>query len=128
MCQIWLRSDSRVGKKRGGYRQTDRQRDTAALYSRWQPLDGSRLASGFVLGTASKYFISFKLARVKRCYYTLLVYKLFTQRTYSDMQIFIFLKWNVIVITELELCRYGESTPWMAVNAYVVQSSTKSTF
>ena len=34
VCQIWLRSDGRVEKKRGGYRQTDRQRETAALYSR----------------------------------------------------------------------------------------------
>ena len=32
MCQIWLRSDGRV--ERGGG--TDRQRDTAALYSRWR--------------------------------------------------------------------------------------------
>ena len=31
MCQIWLRSDGRVEKKRGGYRQT---KITAALYSR----------------------------------------------------------------------------------------------
>ena len=30
MCQIWLRSDGRVEKKEGV--QTDRQRDTAALY------------------------------------------------------------------------------------------------
>ena len=40
VCQIWLRSDGRVEK--GGYTQTDRQMDTAALYSRridfvWQP-------------------------------------------------------------------------------------------
>ena len=33
VCQIWLRSDGRV-KKKGGV-QTDRQRETAALYSRW---------------------------------------------------------------------------------------------
>ena len=33
MCQIWLRSDGRV-EKNGGV-QTDRQRDTAALYSRY---------------------------------------------------------------------------------------------
>ena len=38
VCQIWLRSDGRVEKGWGGGvqtdRQTDRQRDTAALYSR----------------------------------------------------------------------------------------------
>ena len=27
VCQIWLRSDGRVEKKGGGYRQTDRQTD-----------------------------------------------------------------------------------------------------
>ena len=34
VCQIWLRSDGRV-EKGDGYTQTDRQRDTAALYSRY---------------------------------------------------------------------------------------------
>ena len=35
VCQIWSRSDSRVERGGGGTdRQTDIQRDTAALYSR----------------------------------------------------------------------------------------------
>ena len=57
MCAKFGCGPTVVSEKKGGGtdRQTDRQRDTAALYSRWQPLDGSRLASGFVLGTASKY-------------------------------------------------------------------------
>ena len=67
--------------------------EVLSVVTRWQhlvqcqPPDGSRLASGFLVGTDAT--IVFRITHVgkKRCYYKLLVHKLFLQLTYSDTQV-----------------------------------------
>ena len=85
---------------------TSQRRFELTCYSTMDPSDCSSLWSGFVLGTAVKYWISFISRVYKRCYYTRLVYNIFTQRTYSYMQdVFLFLKVNLS-----HLCRSFKST------------------
>ena len=57
MCQIWLRSDGRVDKKRGV--QTDRQRETAALYNRCFVDRGVLLGGGESVILWNKFFCCF---------------------------------------------------------------------
>ena len=64
----------------------------------WQPRDESRIESDFVLGTAVKNVFVLTLVRKKTCYNIRLVYKLFSQCTYSDMRVFLRFKQLPIVI------------------------------
>ena len=52
----------------------------------------------FVLGTAVKNVFILTLACKRTCYYTRLVYKLFSQSTYSDVQVFLCFKQLPIAI------------------------------
>ena len=63
----------------------------------WQPPDGSRLASGFLVGTDA--IIVFLISREGKKDVTrkLLVYKPFWQRTNSDTNVFSRFKWKIAV-------------------------------
>ena len=73
----------------------------------WQPPDGSRLASGFLVGTDAIIVFLISRAGKKRCYYKLLVYKPFWQRTYSDTKVFLRFK-RFILINHWYIAKYFE--------------------
>ena len=78
----------------------------------WQPPDGSRLASEFLVGTDAIILFLITRAGKKRRYYTLLVYKLFLQRTYSDTQVSLRFK-NTLFCTPMYTCHlWWNYTAW----------------
>ena len=79
--------------------QRSRRRDKGL----WKLPDGRRIVSRFVLGTDIKYCISLN-SRKKKYHYTRLVHKIFSQRTYFDIQIILLLTETLPV---LQLQRYS---------------------